>query len=62
MMLTVLAAVAFVAIGIVLIYCVGGDTLGLVDLDKIFGTRLSLFVTLFVLGMVEWALWDFLFA
>lgn len=60
--MTVLAGIAFLAIGLVLVYLVIGDTFGLVDLDRIFPSRLSLIFTLFPLGMGEWFLWDYLFA
>jgi hypothetical protein len=59
--LTVLAIAAFVPIGVVLLYCVGGDLLNLVDLDKVFPTRLSLLLTLGTLGIIELILWDYLF-
>ena len=62
MVLTVLAGIAFVAIGIVLLYWIGGDMFGLVDLDRVFNTRRGLFFTLFSLAMIEFALWDYLFA
>lgn len=60
MIVAVLAWTLFIGLGLVLAYILIGDTLGFVDLDRVFNTRRAVFFTLFPLGMLEVLLWDWL--
>lgn len=61
MVATVVCWIAFVLLGLFLLYVLVADTLSLIDLDQIFSSRIRLLTFLLPLGFVEAALWAYLF-
>lgn len=61
MIATVICWIAFVLLGLFLLYVLVADTLSLIELDRIFSSRTRLLAFLVPLGLVEAALWAYLF-